>query len=119
MRQLYTAFYFLIFLGFLRELIRVVCPDSGTKKYCLYLNLPHYQRSIRLATSVSYGSIARARRAMIADAWNEDYLEIAGPDEPQFKPINLESHEMFNFYDPGTVNAITEVIRQYVKTPNM
>ena len=118
MRQLYSAFYFLIFLWFLRELTQVVCPDPNAKKYCLYLNLPHYSKSIRLATSSSSVLLGKARNALIHDHWNEDFLEIT-EFEPRFNPVNLESNEIFNIYDHYTVREIRDIVRKFVPTTNM
>jgi hypothetical protein len=118
MKQIYTASYVLILIWFIREMIREISPDPDTKKMYLYLNLPHYQRSVRLATSVSLSRLEQAKAELIADNWNEAYLKITD-GEPKYKPINIESPGILAIYDQGTVNEILDRVRKFIKTPNM
>ena len=118
MKHIYAASYILIVLRFIREMLREICPDPDTKKMCLYLELPHYQRSVRLATSVSLSRLEQAKKELVADAWNEGYLKITD-GEPKYEPINIESPDILSIYDQGTVYQILERVRKFVKTPNM
>lgn len=118
MKHIYTATYVLIFIGFIREMLREICPDPDMKKMYLYLNLPHYQRSVRLATSVSLSRLEQAKAELIADEWNEAYLKITD-GEPEYEPINIESPGILSIYDRATVNEILDRVRKFIKTPNM
>lgn len=119
MKHIYAASYVLIFIWFIREMLREICPDPGVKKMCLYLNLPYYQRSVRLATSVSRSRLEQAKKALIADAWNEKCLTITD-GEPQYKPINIESPDILSMYARSmyareTVNEILDIVRKLAK----
>lgn len=118
MKHIYAASYILIVLRFIREMLREICPDPGMKKMCLYLNLPHYQRSVRLATSVSLSRLEQAKKELVADVWNEAFLKITD-GEPNYEPINIESPDILSIYDQETVNGILDIVRKFVKTPNM
>lgn len=118
MKHIYAASYILIVLRFIREMLREICPDPDMKKMCLYLNLPHYQQSVRLATSVSLSRLEQAKAELIADNWNESYLTITD-GEPKYEPINIESPGILAIYDQGTVNEILDRVRKFIKTPNM
>ena len=118
MKHIYTATYLLIVIRFIREMLREICPDPYMKKMCLYLNLPHYHRSVRLATSVSLSRLEQAKEELIADNWNEECLTI-DDGEPKYEPINIESPGMLSIYDRVTVNEILDSVRKFIKTPNM
>lgn len=118
MKHIYAASYVLIFIWFIREMLREIYPDPDMKKMCLYLNLPHYQRSVRLATSISLSRLEQAKAELIADAWNEAYLNITD-GEPKYEPINIESPDIFSIYDRETVYQILDRVRKFIKTPNM
>lgn len=118
MKHIYAASYVLIFIWFIREMLREICPDPGMKKMCLYLNLQHYQLSVRLATSVSRSRLEQAKAELIDDAWNGECLKITD-GKPKYEPINIESPVILTIYDRGTVNGILDRVRKFVKTPNM
>ena len=118
MKHIYTATYVLIFIRFLREMIREICPDPGAKKMCLYIELPHRHLSVRLATSVSLSRLEQAKAELIAENWSESYLHITD-GVPKYEPINIESPRILSIYDRGTVNELLENVRKFIKTPNM
>ena len=116
--SLYLAAYVSLFIWYLRKILADICPSTGGQRYFLYLNLPKYNISFRLASSISRKLLESLKQALVEECWNEKMLDITTLPPP-FEQVNIESDRLVHFYGKSDASRLRNLVGKYVEIPKL